>query len=127
MLDTINDLYISVTCQKSDWKEHKRSACVKPAVFHKMDRMIKKFSGPNTPMGRLNELEAAAWEARRLNPKPATKCDGCFSRFRGVPIDKDDYDEGEDETDVGDVFKRCADCDYTICEGCSLPDNQGEL
>src|SRR5258706_18344 len=104
---------ISVTCQKADWKEHKRSACVKPAVFHKFDKMMKKFSGPNTTMGRLNEIEAAVWEARRLNPTPVGKCDGCLSRFRGVPIDSDD---GEDGTDVGDVFKRCADCDYTICE-----------
>lgn len=120
-------LYISTTCQRADWKEHKRSACVKPAIFHKFDRLMKKYSGPNYPMGRLKMLEAAAWEERRRNPKPSTKCDGCFSRFRGVPIDLEEDDYGSPNEDVGDVFKRCTECDYTICEGCSKPENQGEF
>jgi len=85
--------------------------------------MMKKYSGPNSPMGRINVLEAAAWEDRRRNPTPSTKCDGCFRRFRGAPIDRDDY--GSPNEDVGDVFKRCTECDYTICEGCSKPENQG--
>ena len=114
-----------ITCQKADWKEHKRSVCVKPAMFHKVDKMMKKFSGPNTLMGRLNEIENAAWEERRRNPTPANKCDGCLRRFRGVPIDRDD--PGEAEVDAGDVFKRCTDCDWTICEDCSEPENQGEV
>jgi hypothetical protein len=121
---------ISVTCQRADWKVHKRSACVKPPMLHKLDKMMKKYSGPNYPMGRLNEIEKAVWEERRRNPTPVTKCDGCFRRFRGAPIDEDDLDDfdssGEDGKDAGDVFKRCTDCDYAICEECSKPENQGE-
>jgi len=121
-------VYCSVICQRSDWKEHKRSACIKPAIFHKLDRMMKKYSGPGYPMGSLNKLEAAAWEERRRNPRPSTKCDGCFGRFRGAPIDQDDLIDQDDDSqneDVGDVFKRCTGCDYTICEYCSEPENQG--
>ena len=121
--------YISVMCQKVDWKEHKRSACVKPPMLHKLDRMMKKYSGPNFPLGRIAELEKAAWEERRRNPTPIAKCDGCFRRFQGAPIEEDDYDLDSSELlkDAGDIFKRCSECDYTICEGCSKPENQGEF
>jgi hypothetical protein len=91
---------------------------------------MKKYSGPGYPMGSLNKLEAAAWEERRRNPRPSTKCDGCFGRFRGAPIDQDDLIDQDDDSqneDVGDVFKRCTGCDYTICEYCSEPENQGEF
>ena len=117
----------SVACQKADWKEHKRSVCVKPAIFHKVDKMMKKLGGPNTPLGFVNKLENAAWEERRRNPAQITKCDSCLRRFRGTPVDEDDYDLDENETDdVGDIFKRCADCDFTICEDCSKTENQGD-
>jgi hypothetical protein len=120
---------ISVACQKADWKKHKRSACMKPPMFHKLDRMMKKYSGPNSPMGRLAVIEKAAWEECRRNPTPATKCDGCLRRFQGAPIEEDDYDSDSDELleEAGDVFKRCTDCVYTICEDCSMPENQGEF
>jgi len=69
--------------------------------------MMKKFSGPNTLLGRMGEIENAAWEARRRNPTPAKKCDGCFRRFQGVPIEEgdDDYNSsGEGEVDAGDGY-----------------------
>ncbi|KAG1831418.1 hypothetical protein DFJ58DRAFT_848240 [Suillus subalutaceus] len=47
---------------------------------------------------------------------------GCFGRFRGTPPDENDEDDVED---VGDSFKRCTTCDYTICEHCTHPDMQG--
>jgi len=87
---------------------------------------MQKFSGPNTVMGCLTEIENAAWEERRRNPTPPTKCDGCLRRFRGVPIEKDEEDYGFSE-DAGGVFKRCSDCDFTICEDCSQPENQGSF
>jgi len=74
-------------------------------------------------MDSINKMEELAWEERRRNPIPAPKCDGCFSRFRGTPPD-----EGEEEEvveDVGDAFKRCTTCDYTICKDCTHPDMQG--
>jgi hypothetical protein len=89
-----------------------------------MDRMLKKISGPNYPLGRIQMIEEAAWEERRRNPMPATECDGCFRRFRGTPIKNVDFSD-EDEGDAGEVFKRCTDCDYTICEDCFEPENQG--
>jgi hypothetical protein len=127
MYQMVYDLYLSVTCQKADWKVHKRSACLKPAEFHKLDKMWKRFTRPNTTMGRLGVIERAAWEARRLNPTPATKCDGCLLRFRGAPVEEDGFDYGEEKTETGDMFKRCTDCDFTICEDCSMPENQGEF
>ena len=27
---------------------------------------------------------------------------------------------------MGKTLERCTDCDYTICEDCSKPENQGE-
>ena len=121
--------YLSSACQKADWKEHKRSACVKPPMFHKLDRMMKKYSGPNYPLGQLAVIEKVAWEERRRNPTPVKKCDSCFSRFQGAPIEEDDYDfdSGELLKDAGAVSKRCTECDYTICEDCSKPENQGEF
>ena len=118
--------YISVSCQKTDWKEHKRSACVKPAVFHKLDRMMKKM---NSTMGLINHLEKTAWEERRRNPTPVSKVWWMFCRFKGAPIEEkeEDDDDDDEDKDFGDVFKRCSDCDYTICEGCSKLENQGEL
>jgi hypothetical protein len=90
---------------------------------------MKKYNGPNYPMGQLAEFENVIWEERRRNPTPATKCDACFRRFRGAPIEEDDYDldSGEVPEDAGDVFKRCTDCDFTICEDCFQPENQGEF
>lgn len=89
--------------------------------------MMKKFGRPNYPMGQLKMLEDAVWEERRRNPAPSpAKCDGCLSRFRGTPIEEDD-DFGTPDEDVGEVFKRCRECDYTICEDCSKPENQGEF
>lgn len=92
--------------------------------------MMKKYGGPNSVMGRLSVLQKAAWEERRHNPTPVTKCDGCLRRFQGAPIEEDDDDcdsLGEGEKDAGGVFKRCTNCDYTICEDCSHLENQGEF
>ncbi|KAJ8581581.1 hypothetical protein M405DRAFT_832205, partial [Rhizopogon salebrosus TDB-379] len=33
--------------------------------------------------------------------------------------------EEEDAGDAGDAFKRCKECDYTICKDCTLPEMQG--
>lgn len=73
-------------------------------------------------MDTIDRMEQMAWAERQRNPVPAPKCDGCFARFRGTPRDEDDEDDTED---VGDAFKRCAACDYTICENCTHPDVQG--
>ena len=95
----VNDLYIEVKCQKADSKEHKRSACLKPAIFHKMDKMLKKYGRPNSTMGHLEQMEKA-WEIvlgwTRLQPASAID----LRRFRGAPIEEDDEDAGD--------FKRCA-------------------
>jgi len=90
---------------------------------------MKKYSGPNYQLGRLAELEKAAWEERRRDPTPPENCDGCLRRFQGAPIEEDDYDfdSGELLEDAGDVSKRCTECDYMICEDCSKPENQGEF
>jgi len=87
---------------------------------------MKKYSGPGTPMGRLNVIEQVVWEERRRNPSPVTACDGCFRRFHGAPAEEkyDDEDAG-DAGDAGDPFKRCTECDYTICEDCTHPEMQG--
>jgi hypothetical protein len=98
--------------------------------------MMKKHSGPGTVLGRMNAIEDVVWEERRRNPTPATQCDGCFRRFHGAPVeeggweddeDENEDDEGEDEDagDAGDPFKRCTECDYTICEDCTHPEMQG--
>lgn len=104
--------------------------CTKPALLHKMDKMMKKFSGPNHPMGRLNMIEEVAWAERRRNPVPIWDCDGCFRRFRGAPPKQpdpweDELEEGVDAGDAGLVFKRCTGCDWTICDDCFHPENQG--
>ncbi|KAG1723391.1 hypothetical protein EDB19DRAFT_1834616 [Suillus lakei] len=82
-------------------KVHKRSICTKPAILHRVDKLMKKWSGPGSLMGNINRMEQLAWEERRRNPMPVPKCDGCLSRFRGTPPDEDD--EGNVE-DVGDAF-----------------------
>ncbi|KDR71737.1 hypothetical protein GALMADRAFT_229283 [Galerina marginata CBS 339.88] len=113
-------------CQKADWKVHKRSVCTKPAILHKVDKMMKKYGGPNSTMGMLNSLEKAAWDERKRNPQPVSDCDGCFRRFLGEPQQPDD--EEDEDINTGDPparFKRCAVCDYTICEACTHPANQG--
>lgn len=106
---------------------HKRSVCTKPAILHKVDKMMKKYSGPGTAMGGINILEQLAWEERRRNPTPVGACDGCFRRFHGTPVEEgfEDEDEDEDHGDAGDPFKRCKECDYTICEACTHPEMQG--
>jgi hypothetical protein len=86
--------------------------------------MMKKWGGPGSMMDTINKMEELAWEERRRNPIPAPKCDGCFSRFRGTPPDEDEEDDAED---VGDAFKRCTTCDYTICENCTHLDIQGKF
>lgn len=73
-------------------------------------------------MDTIDRMEQLAWAERQRNPVPAPKCDGCFARFRGTPRDEDDENDAED---VGDAFKRCTTCDYTICESCTHPDVQG--
>lgn len=89
--------------------------------------MVKKWSGPGSAMASLNMMESLAWEERRRNPTPVTKCDGCFRRFHGAPAEDefDDEDDDEDAGDAGDPFKRCTECDYTICKDCTYPQNQG--
>jgi hypothetical protein len=90
--------------------------------------MMKKYSGPGTVMGRMNTIEDVLWEERRRNPTPATQCDGCLRRFHGAPVEEgwgDDEDEDTDVGDAGDPFKRCTECDYTICEDCTHPEMQG--
>ncbi|KAG2158609.1 uncharacterized protein EDB93DRAFT_1100269 [Suillus bovinus] len=99
-------------CQKVDWKVHKRSVCTKPAILHKVDKMMKKWGGPGSAIDNVKR--------RRRNPIPAHNCDGCLLRFRGTPPE-DEYDV----EDVGDAFKRCTTCDYTICEICTYSDMQG--
>jgi hypothetical protein len=79
---------------------------------------MKKWSGPGTAMGSLNALEQLAWEERRRNPTPATACDGCHRRFRGAPAEEG-FEDDEDVDGAGDPFKRCTECDYTICEDCT--------
>jgi hypothetical protein len=88
---------------------------------------MKKFSGPGTPLGRINDLEQLLWEERRRNPTPVSNCDGCMRRFRGAPVEEDwDGDDGDqDPGDAGDPFKRCMECDFTICEDCTHPEMQG--
>jgi hypothetical protein len=86
---------------------------------------MKKFSGPGTVMGRLNNIEQLAWEERRRNPTPVSACDGCLRRFRGAPAEERLFEDAEDAGDAGDPFKRCTECDYTICEDCTHPDLQG--
>ncbi|OAX35405.1 hypothetical protein K503DRAFT_723071 [Rhizopogon vinicolor AM-OR11-026] len=110
-------------CQKIDWKVHKRSVCTKLAMLHKLDKLVKKISGPGTAMGSMHAMEKMAWEERRRNPVPVSVCDGCFRRFRGTPVEPGM--EEDDQGDAGDPFKRCTECDYTICEDCTLPEMQG--
>ena len=101
----------SVDCQKSDWKVHKRSVCVKAAIFHKVDKMIKKYSGPGTPLENIEALDGMIWAERRRNPSARPeRCDGCTLRFRGTPLE--DHEEGQG--DVGEPFKRCKECDYRL-------------
>lgn len=86
---------------------------------------MKKSSGPGTPWGNLNRMEDIAWEDRRLNPQPASLCDGCFTRFIGFPKKAHDDFEEDDNRDPVAKYKHCNDCDWTICEACTRPENQG--
>lgn len=90
-----------------DWKEHKRSACVKPEIFHRGDKLEKKYSRPGYPMSNLNYMEELLWKSRRKNPKPVSACDGCYKRFIGFPKTKGGYFEGEDNKDPVAKCKRC--------------------
>lgn len=111
-------------CQKRDWKQHKRSVCTKPAIFHKMDKMMKQHSGPGSMMASLNAMQDAAWAERVRNPQPIPACDACFRRFRGVPPRREE-EEDENTPDAGPMFKHCTQCDWTICEDCTHPQGQG--
>lgn len=113
-------VFFSAECQKADWKAHKRSMCAMPAILHQVDKSMRMFNGH---MRLVNHLEKLAWEQRRRNPVPASACDGCWRRFRGVPVKEGSEDE--DRGDAGDRFKRCTECDYTICKDCTHPEKQG--
>lgn len=77
-------------------------------------------------MGNVSRLEEVVWAERRRNPQPCHACDGCFRRFKGFPPGEDDFDEDEKVLpDAGDVFKHCLECDYTVCEDCTVFENQG--
>lgn len=103
--------------------------CAKPAILHKVDKSLRKYSAPGYTMHSLSRLEDLAWEERRRNPAPVPVCDGCSRRFRGVPVEEGfGYEDGdEDDGDAGDRFKRCTECDYTICEDCTHPEGQGQF
>lgn len=114
----------SPECQKKDWKEHKRSVCVKPAFFHKFDKFMKKHSGPGSAMSTVESFERAAWAERVRNPQVIPGCDGCFRRFHGFPP-REEEEEDENTPDAGAEFKHCKECDWTICEDCTHPQAQG--
>ena len=61
----------------------------------------------NYMMGRMQEMEDAAWAARasQAGKGPYNECDGCMLEYG--------------TEDVGPPFKTCQQCDYTICKGCS--------
>ncbi|KAJ7704315.1 hypothetical protein B0H17DRAFT_1126681 [Mycena rosella] len=117
---------LRVECQKKDWKQHnlKRSVCTKPAILHQVDKMMKKHSGPGSPMASITAIEKVVWAERARNPQPIEACDGCFRRFRGVPP-RVEEEEDENTPDAGDKFKHCTACDWTICKDCTHPQNQG--
>ncbi|KAJ7481588.1 hypothetical protein FB451DRAFT_131682 [Mycena latifolia] len=117
-------IYCSAACQKQDWKQHKRSVCTKPALLHQFDRLMKKYAGPGSVYGSITTVEDAAWAARVQNPQRIDACDGCFRRFRDVPPRLEE-EEDENTPDAGDMFKHCTKCDWTICEDCTHPQNQG--
>ncbi|KAF8208274.1 hypothetical protein K438DRAFT_1813718 [Mycena galopus ATCC 62051] len=117
-------IYCSAECQKKDWKEHKRSVCTKPAIFHKLDKKLKQHSGPGSAMNTLQLWEQAAWAERVRNPQVVGACDGCFRRFRGFPP-REEEEEDENTPDAGNEFKHCKECDWTICEDCTHPQAQG--
>ncbi|KAJ3896561.1 hypothetical protein GG344DRAFT_61302 [Lentinula edodes] len=79
-----------------DWKQHKRSVCLKSPQVHQVEKMLKKISGPNDPMGRLFQMENLAWAARVRNPQPTRACDGCFRLW-----DESRFDPYEDDEDTG--------------------------
>ncbi|KAJ6588417.1 hypothetical protein B0H19DRAFT_1099211 [Mycena capillaripes] len=119
--------YCSVDCQKKDWKEHKRSVCTKPAIFHKVDKLMKKQSIDSlagSPLASLQLFEDAAWAERVRNSQVIPACDGCFRRFRGFPP-REEEEEDENTPDAGDEFKHCKKCDWTICKDCTHPQGQG--
>ncbi|GAW02343.1 hypothetical protein LENED_003993 [Lentinula edodes] len=79
-----------------DWKQHKRSVCLKSPQVHQVEKMLKKISGPNDPMGRLFQMENLAWAARVRDPQPTRACDGCFRLW-----DESRFDPYEDDEDTG--------------------------
>jgi len=76
-------------------------------------------------MGRLHDIEQVVWEERRQNEIPATACDGCFRRFHGAPAEREFLDDEEEHVEDVKLFKRCTECEYTICEDCTRPEAQG--
>jgi len=89
---------------------------------------MNKLSGPGSLMGFINQLDDDVWAERRRHPTPVQACDGCLRRFRDAPPKASDQFEDEvasDEGDAGDRFKHCTDCDWTVCEDCTQPENQG--
>ena len=80
-------------------------------------------------MNSIQRIEDAAWAERRRNPGPVSACDGCFRTFSGMPVDPNDQDAAdmleEELEDAGDPFKRCNECDWTICKDCDHIEIQG--
>lgn len=76
-------------------------------------------------------MENASAGCSSLWPMRGVRC--MFSSvFRGAPPSEDELDdakEKENGTEIapntGGVSRSCTQCNYTICEQCALPENQG--
>lgn len=113
-----------------DWKQHKRSVCLQTPEAHRIEKEMKKFTGPNTLMASMAKMEEAAWAERARNPEPTRACDGCFRRWEECPFDPivDDEETALDEhCGSRRDGKRCFKCDWTVCADCLRPENQGKL
>ncbi|KAE9404695.1 hypothetical protein BT96DRAFT_916592 [Gymnopus androsaceus JB14] len=119
-------IYCSVECQTTDWKQHKRSVCLQSAEASRIEKHMKKFTGPNSLMASMRKMEDAAWAERARNPEPTRACDGCFRRWEDVPFNPDEDDDEEADVHCGSRRdgKRCTKCDWTVCVDCLRPENQ---